>query len=280
MRSLAKEAMRIADAHKKGSNSIDSIIFKIYINRTLQVLYDILAANFPGGHKNLVRSGKECFELNIKSRILEGHILFVDTINADVIDNMRLIVNFKKSISINDLDMNRMIRKDGNIFNLIIPNILDDTTETSILIPGLMMCLLSAYKTRHPSVYFPAERGGLTLANKSLTLHFYSNMGTTHANSLDSELTNVSTQFLSLLLEQDDNRTEFAPLVEDFEKRALHGSVIPQKNPNKLLTLAFKQDGKTFQLAKSASSIKELAVFLFYLRCVAKKGETVVLEEP
>ena len=91
----------------------------------------------------------------------------------------------------------------------------------SIIIPNLTVCLFSAYPPRERCIYFPAERGGLTLANKSLMLGFYSNMGATHSKFF-----------------------------------------------------GFGADERL------ASSIKELAVFLFYLRCVAKKGETVVLEEP
>lgn len=277
---LVVEAARIADAHKAGSDSVKSNIYETYVNRTLRVLYDLLAADFPGGHKNLVRSGEEHFELDVKSSVLEGRIRCADTISADIVNKMCLTVNFKKSISLNDLDMSRMINKAGNILGITVPDLSDSAIEASILIPNLTVCLFSAYPPRKRSVYFPAERGGLTLANKSLMLGFYSSMGATHANSLDSELTNVSTQFLGLLLESDENRTEFAPIVENFEERALHGSITTQKNPNTFLTLAFKKDGRTFPLAKSASSIKELAVFLFYLRCVAEKGETVVLEEP
>lgn len=280
MRALVEEAGRIMDAHKAGSDSVDSAIYEVYVDRTLRVLYDMLAANFPGGHNNLARSGKDHFEFGVKSRVIDGHIRYNNKINTDIANKIRLTVDFKKSISLNDLDMNHMIRKDGSTLSLAIPYLLDDTLKASVIIQGLTICLLSAHQPRNRSVYFPAERGGLTLAYKSLTLHFYSSMGATHANSLDSELTNVSTQFLSLLLESDESRTEFAPIVEDFEERALRGSVITQKNPNKFLTLAFKRDGKTFPLAKSASSIKELAVFLFYLRCIAQKDETVVLEEP
>ena len=277
---LVAEAARIADAHKAGSDSVDSAICEIYSDRTLRVLYDMLAANFPGGHNNLTRFGAKHFELDIKSKVIEGRIRYVDTISADVTNKMRLNVKFKEHTSLNDLKTDRSMDKNDNTINLTVPSFPDVTIAVSIIVPGLLMCLLSIYQPRRRSIYFPAERGGLTLANKSLTLHFYSSMGATHANSLDSELTNVSTRFLSLLLESDENRTEFAPIVEDFEARALRGNIITQNNPNKFLTLVFKKDGKTFPLAKSASSIKDLAVFLFYLRCVAQKGETVVLEEP
>ena len=277
---LLDEAGRILTVHKAGSDSVDSAIFDIYGDRTLRVLYDMLEANFPGGHKDLTRSGAKHFELDIKSKIIEGRILYVDTISAVVTNKMRLNVKFKESTSLNDLKTGRSLDKNGNTIDLGLYYFPNAAIDASILVPSLAVCLLSTYPPRNRSVYFPAERGGLTLANKSLMLGFYSSMGATHADSLDSELTNVSTQFLSLLLESDENRTEFAPIVEDFEDRALHGNIITQKNPNKSLTLAFKKGGKTLPLAKSASSIKELAAFLFYLRCVARKGETVILEEP
>ena len=77
-----------------------------------------------------------------------------------------------------------------------------------------------------------------------------------------------------------DNKTEFAPLVEMFEESALQGSVIAQENTTKSLSLAFKKDKSILPLSRSASSVKDLAIFLLYLKHVAKKGETIVLEEP
>ena len=102
----------------------------------------------------------------------------------------------------------------------------------------------------------------------------------TNANPIDSELTNVSTQFLGLHLMSPDHKTEFASLVESFEENALHGNVIAQENTTKSLSLAFKKDGSALSLSRSASSVKDLAIFLLYLKHVAKKGETIILEEP
>lgn len=277
---LVAEAARIMDAHKTGSNPVKSDICKTYAHKTLQVFYDLLAANFPGGYEKLVKSGKEHFDLGVKSRVLEGRIRYDGKISADINHKMHSTVNFKKSVSVNDLNMSRMIDKAGGTNSITIPDVSDGTIEASIILPALTARLLSTYPPRNRSVYFPAERGGLTLANKSLMLRFYGSMGAAHASSLDSEITNVSTQFLELLLDSDENKTEFAHFVDHFEETALHGSIVTQKNPNRFLTLAFKQDGRTLPLARSASSAKDLAVFLFYLRCVAKRGETVVLEEP
>lgn len=75
-------------------------------------------------------------------------------------------------------------------------------------------------------------------------------------------------------------KTEFTPLVEDFEKNALHGSVIAQKTATKSLSLAFEKDRTALPLSRSASSVKDLAIFLLYLKHAAKKGETIILEEP
>ena len=224
--------------------------------------------------------GRERFELEIESTIINGRISCTDVINTNPTKKIPVTVNFNKHVSIQDLDISNMLREDGDSIILDLPNFSDKITEAFMIIQWLIAPLQFMQTQFKRCIYFPAERGGLTLAYKSLTLHFYSSLGMTNANPIDSELTNVSTQFLGLHLMSHNNKTEFASLVEDFEKSALRGSVIVQENATKSLSLAFEKDGFTLPLSRSASSVKDLAIFLLYLKHVAKEGETIILEEP
>jgi len=277
---LIEEAGRIAGAHQAGADAVDSNIWMLYIEHKFQVLFEILSANFSSAHTNLIRIGEKRFELDVKSRIISGSISCTNVIDANPTEKIPLIVNFSKHVSAQDLDISKMIHENENTLILDIPYFSNKATEAYMIIQWLLALLHFRQAQLERCIYFPAERGGLTLAYKSLTLHFYSGLGMTSANPIDSELTNVSTQFLGLHLMSPDNKTEFAPLVEMFEESALQGSVIAQENTTKSLSLAFKKDKSILPLSRSASSVKDLAIFLLYLKHVAKKGETIVLEEP
>lgn len=280
MKKFVEEAGRIAEAHQAGADTVDSDIWMLYIEHKFQVLFEMLSANFSSAHTNLIRLGEKRFELEVKSEIIDGIISCTDVIDANPTKKMPLIVNFSKHVSAQDLDISKILHQEENSMILDIPYFSNETTVAYMIIQWLIAPLHFIQAQLKSCIYFPAERGGLTLAYKSLTLHFYSSLGMTNANPIDSELTNVSTQFLGLHLMSPDSKTEFAPLVERFEESALQGSIVAQENTTKSLSLAFKKGRSILPLSRSASSVKDLAIFLLYLKHVAKKGETIILEEP
>ena len=277
---LVEEVDRIADAHRAGVDTVNSDIWMLYTDHKFQVLHEMLSANFSSAHTDLIRLGEKRFELEVKSEIINGNITCTDVIDATPSKKISLIVNFVKHVSAQDLDISKMLHEDENSLVLDIPYFSNKTTEAYMIIQWLLALIHFGKAGLERCIYFPAERGGLTLAYKSLTLHFYSSLGMTNANPIDSELTNVSTQFLGLHLMSPDSKTEFATLVERFEENALHGNVIAQESATKSRSLAFKKNGSTLPLSRSASSVKDLAIFLLYLKHVAKKDETIILEEP
>lgn len=277
---LIEEAGRIAEAHQAGAGTVNSDIWALYIEHKFQVLFAMLSANFSSAHTNLIRFGEKRFDLEVKSEIINGNISCTDVIDVNPAERLPLIVNFGKRVSAQDLDISKMLHEDGNSLILDIPYFSNKATEAYMITQWLLALVHFIQAQLKRCIYFPAERGGLTLAYKSLTLHFYSSLGMTNANPIDSELTNVSIQFLGLHLMPPDTKTEFVTLVEKFEENALHGNVIAQENATKSRSLAFKKDGSTLPLSRSASSVKDLAIFLLYLKHVAKKEETIILEEP
>lgn len=281
VKAIEAEADRIDKEHQAGADSVESDIYEAYIKHKFQVLCDTLSVNFSGEHTELIRVGKKRFDLEVESVLINGKIYCADAIGVSLANKTRLKINFK-DVDLHEPDMPNALRKDGDTLILNIPHFSREIANTNIFIldNNLLYFFRHIRKPLHRCIYFPAERGGLTLAYKSITLHFYNSFGMTNANPMDAELTNVSTHFLGLHLMPTGNKTEFAPLVENFEESALHGSVITQKNATKSLSLVFKKNNLILPLSRSASSVKDLAIFLLYLKHVAKKEETIILEEP
>ncbi len=278
---LLEEAIRIHNARMAGANSIDSNIYESYTRHKFQKLHDMLAANFAGGHKSLIRTGKEHFKIILTSKDLSGVVECTDTITSIPANKARLKIHFKRHKGSINVDLDKMLRIDGDTVHIDIPDFHDHKLlEAGAALPLLTAALHIRQPSLGRSIYFPAERGGLTLAYRSLTLHFYNNIGWPSVNSLDLDMTNVSTNFLSLLLKHAGDKTKFADSVETFEKKALNGCIVAREDEKKSINVVFEQSGASFPLSKSASSVKDLALFLLYLKHRANKGETVILEEP
>lgn len=195
IKKLLEEADRIAEAHQAGADTVDSDIWMLYIDQKFQTLREMLSANFSSAHTNLIRFGEKRFELEVKSEIINGSISCTDVIDASPSEKIPLIVNFSKHVSAQDLDIGEMLHGGENSLILDIPYFSNKTTEAIMIIQWLTAPLHFIQAQLERCIYFPAERGGLTLAYKSLTLHFYGSLGMTNANPIDSELTNVSAVF-------------------------------------------------------------------------------------
>lgn len=278
---LLEESIRIHKARMDGADSTDSNIYESYTRHKFQKLHDMLAANFAGGYKSLIRAGKECFKIILTSKDLSGVVDCADTIKSTPVNKTRLKIHFKRHRDFTNVDLDKLLRIDGDTVHMDIPDFHDRILfEASAVVPLLTAALHIRQPSLGRSIYFPAERGGLTLAYRSLTLHFYNNIGWPSANSLDLDMTNVSTNFLSLLLKHIGDKTKFADAVEIFEKKALNGNVVAHEDEKKSINVVFEQSGASFPLSKSASSVRDLALFLLYLKHRANEGETVILEEP
>ena len=118
------------------------------------------------------------------------------------------------------------------------------------------------------------------MAQRSLTLHYYNMRGNSHISSPDPNLTSVATGFLETLLIPNRGKGEFMDIATRFEKMAMRGTITIRTGPNNMPDIFFIQNNEEFPLHMSASSIKDLAPFLLYLKHVAKRSDVVILEEP
>ena len=118
------------------------------------------------------------------------------------------------------------------------------------------------------------------MAQRSLTLHYYNRRGNIHTRPLDTNLTSVATDFLGVLLTPDMSMGKFADLATKFETKAMQGTVTIRVGLNNMPNIIFKQNNEEFPLNASASSVKDMAAFLLYLKHVARPNDVVILEEP
>ena len=118
------------------------------------------------------------------------------------------------------------------------------------------------------------------MAQRSLTLHYYNMRGNVHISSPDPNLTSVATDFLGMLLIPDSGMGDFAYLATQFEMKTIRGVVGIRAGPNNMPEIVFTQNSKQFPLNTSASSVKDMATFLLYLKHVARRNDAVILEEP
>ena len=278
---VIQETKHILDEHTAGADTVNSSLFKSYVRHKFQKLDEIMSINFTGGHKSLIRSGKSQFRLDVKSKILRGTMIGAQTIKIKPVNTLKLKVHFNKYKDGMNIDLDNILRINDNTVHLNLPDFATNTLfETTTMPPLLSTALYTIQPDFKQSVYFPAERGGLTLAYRSLTLHLYGNIGLAGTDTLNSDMTNASTNFLSVLFVHAITKTKFAGLVEQFENSALEGNIVVRENAKKSFGVVFRHNDTDFPLSKSSSSVKNLALFFLYLKHMAQEGETLIVEEP
>ena len=118
------------------------------------------------------------------------------------------------------------------------------------------------------------------MAQRSLTLHYYNMRESTYVSPPDPNLAIVATDFLGEQLTPTRRTSRFADLVTEFEKTAMRGTIDVKGSPSNIADIVFVQGAKQFPLNASASSVKDMAVFLLYLKYGARSNDMIILEEP
>ena len=274
------QAKQILDQMKADSKqTIESDVYKKYIRYIFEVFSNILHDTFLLERKKLIRFGKSRFVLDITSDIINGNIQY-STVDDELKFKERNTKKFKFIFAERTTRRLKFPEK-GDIIEIPIspPNIEDEQRQLAEIRFSIRRVFWNMPKNH--VVYFPAERGGLTMAQRSLTLHYYNMRGSTHANSPDPNLPGVATNFLGELFMPTRRRSLFAKLALDFEKNALKGTITNKGSSiNNALDIIFVQNGKEIPLNVSASSAKDIAALILYLKHTAKPNDVLVLEEP
>lgn len=252
---------------------LDSDIYKNIVNNIVREFSDMLSAALLAEHKKLVRKGAKRFVLDVTSNIIDGMIQYSDEIKFEGRDIKPMKFSLKK-----DDKFSAMLRVTDNILkaDISFPDTASESDLQTYIWRNLQYMLRNMY-TRTRGIYFPAERSGLTMAQHSLTLHYYDNA---RVSSQDPNLTSVSTDFLGFLLLPTSHECTFAGLAKDFERKAMQGSITIKNSFGNIPDILFVQDVEQFPLNASASSVKDMAAFILYIKYAAMQNDTIIFEEP
>ena len=252
---------------------LDDSIYNKIVDNVVHEFSNMLSDTLLADHKKLIRKGAKSFTLDIVSDIIDAEIQCANEIKFNKRNITQIKFIFKKQKKLTP-------RLDDGVLEVVVPSVNAVITDLQTYIWLGLRDVLDYMSTRTRGVYFPAERGGLTMAQRSLTLHYYNMRGSARVSSPDPNLAGVATDFLSFLLMSTNRTSNFVYIAENFEKKALRGSITTEKSFGNIPDIIFIQDTEPFPLNASASSVKDMAVFILYLKHAAKSGDTIIFEEP
>lgn len=275
---LRDEAKRIHSRIRLGG-TVDSDICKHVAAVWAKSLESELTRNFSGSFYGRIRIGSEYFELEVASEINRGK--FAYKIDADrklevvELDNTNLEVEFKKYRDASEMGSDKRLYRDEKTIHVSVPAICDERAVLAALKDGVAARARSNLKR---SIYFPAERSGLTLLmdtalRKQLDLIRW-------GKPLSDRLTGTVADLLSWLSGIGDRRSAFAHTAESFEADALGGKVVLKTDSMTTPHIYYALGRESFTMAEASSSVRDVALFLVYLKHAAEPGDMVILEEP
>lgn len=267
---LRNESMRIHHEHTiNGQDTVKSLIYDKIVGYTVQFLREIIIHNFSVPVEKLIRVGGKRFLLNIETQNTSAE--FVNTNYESYGSTGELEVKF---VDTKPLQKTFTIKEDDTPPCIIIPHSPDVDTIYNALKTKLQ------YGRITRSIYFPAERGGLTLAHKPIISNYYDRLGKFTGKLSDPNISGTAASFLRWLIDIPKNDGPFAHIVQQFEEQALKGEVTMKQDVAKMPEMYFRQAHIDIPLHTASSSIKDLAVLLLCVKHVMKPRDLLILEEP
>ena len=272
---LQNEAKKIYGL-SQNNERVDSDICKHVAEFWSRSFESELERNTSGLFKK-IKIGSAGFELEIVTEINRGKFVYGADGGQDLqvadLDRTNLSIEFKKYRDNIEMHSDNRLYRDKNTIHVKVPTICEEFDVRNALKFGVNS---RAESSLNRSIYFPAERSGLTLLINMLLAG-----GIRRGKRGKRPFANVPgpvADLLSWFLGIKDTTGAFAPMAESFENDALNGKVI-------LKTLFRPQiyyhvAEKSFSIREAASSVKDVALFLLYLKHAARCGDVVILEEP
>ena len=185
--------------------------------------------------------------------------------------------------------------KDGVLTYNIKKYLIDDNGKFEEFIQSYLTASINSFMFFFlPSVkYFSAERQGITLFHRDLTLIndkiFKQLIGSKNASDLNGFLAKRISRFplgvkknLELIEEVDSSSQivlkHFTQLIKELEVDILKGKAIINKNGDILQKVRNIKEPLAIQL--SSSSFKSLSLLSLYLKHSAHEGDTIIIDEP
>lgn len=280
---VANESVMLTREYLAGEKTtFSSNMYSNMQRMVMQSLKDELSDNFSSDVTGMVRFGKSNFQLGVSAHGYGGNIIGTAKKITPLINQQKLTVCLIKDGKLPKNKPMVVRSKDGTIQVLIdisgLPNV--ESVITNQIIDGLMAFVREAVNPKR-CVYFPAERGGLMLINKLLMQDYYRRMIKPDTTSLLPRMTGALAGFLGTVGSIAPNRkSDFNGMTASFEEDVMHGMIAVQSDGAGSHDIIFRQDGNNIPFHVAASSIKDLAGFLLYVKHAARQGDTLILEEP
>lgn len=274
---LEKESQRIYEKHKQNVGDIDSGVSKYVADFWTKSFSDTLEQNIQQSFFNKILAGKDKFELEVMSRINHGKFKYSKNWNKLQVTKTNftnLKIHFKNYNNSEEMEFDKKAYRNGSTVYVNIPSICSVDMIYALLKNAME---ITAVPFINRSVFFPAERAGL--------LHYAESLIDYSKNSIKNKLQNYKGKWprfiLSWLPSIIGGNSEFATIVEQFEKRILNGSIVVTGDRTKI-DIRYKQNNneRPFFISATASYIKDIAYFFVYVKYVAKKHDVIILEEP
>lgn len=273
---LDKEVKRLYREYKPGY-AIDSNIYQLLVNIDLLKFKEAMLRNFSKDENELIRIGKSGFKINMVSRTMNityasGHY---PTIQSPATTKLNCIKS--RFIPENSL----LIEND--VAHVTIPRGEDSFNLQMILDSKLGLKYNGIIKEIKRSVYFPAERAGMTLTYEPLILDYIDSLGGKGPDMAMAtpSLTSTMVGFLAWIIKIKNYKGSiFADHVDALENQIFCGKIVAEPSPTHWPIISFRYKERDVPLHTAASSIKSLAIFLLYVKYAAKQNELIILEEP
>lgn len=272
---LNDEAKRIYDL-AQNNKQVHSDICKHVAEFWSRSFESVLCRNTSSFFKN-VRAGCERFELEVATEINRGKFAHEmdgrQELQVTELDHADLSIEFKKYQDNAEMNSDDRLSRDKNTIRVRVPAVCQEFDVYDALKRGVTFQTESSLNR---SIYFPAERSGLAFLMGMLL-----SKRARHDRRGRRPFSNVPgavADLLSWYFGIKDTASVFAPMAKSFENDALDGEVVFQTKLDPFIY--YRAAGKTFSISNAASSVKDVALFLLYLKHIARRGDLVILEEP
>ena len=267
---ILKELDRIYRQHVNGASVVKTDILQNRVDPNTELEHMMI--NSFAEPKTLIQRGKSSATLHISAQTYRNVKIKFHRNNFKVsgLARPKIQVNFTDAVDmVTSPHDDTTEQETRNIYVSPDCSVFDIYNALQILLFG------SDSRQKSDVYYFPAERAGLTLAIRTITVSYlYSNM--------DPNMPRTTINYLIFLMGLPSKESDFADMAKEAEKKIILGEIAtePHKSGHSPPDIYYKSDGYKFPLLLAASSVKDLASFFLYLKYSAKVGDLVILEEP
>ena len=219
-KSMREEAERLHRKYRPG-HTADSNIYQLIVNHDLINFKTALFENFAREEMSLVKIGKRNFKINIMSKTVD--VTYASGNDPAINSPATTQIKYSKGRFMPKHHLG--IIKD--VAHVDMPRGTDSADLLSMLDDALGLKRNGMARKLERSIYFPAERAGMTLTLKPLMLDYIDRLGKgLGASFAVPSLADTMAGFLAWMIKSDGGMGVFADHVSALEEQMFGGSII------------------------------------------------------